>query len=233
MKYLQKIASPFKDLTAGERFLLTGSAAAIILSFLLSGGGSFLETAAALIGSTALVFVSKGYVLGQALTVVFALFYGAVSYGFHYYGEMLTYMCMTAPIAAAAVVSWLRNPYEGTRTVRVARVTKNAVCLLTALSAAVTAAFCFILKALGNANLFFSTLSVFTSFMASGLTFLRSPYYALGYSANDIILIVLWVMASRSDSSYLPMVCCFAVFLVNDLYGFFNWRRLRDIQQKD
>ena len=63
--------------------------------------------------------------------------------------------------------------------------------------------------------------------MASGLTFLRSPYYALGYSANDVVLIVLWVIASRSDSTAIPMVLCFVMFLANDMYGFFNWRRLR------
>ena len=61
----------------------------------------------------------------------------------------------------------------------------------------------------------------------AALTYLRSPYYALGYAANDVVLIVLWVLASVVDISYLSMVVCFIMFLVNDLYGFINWRRMQ------
>lgn len=57
---------------------------------------------------------------------------------------------------------------------------------------AVTAVFYFILAALDTPNLVFSTISVITSFLAAALTMLRSSYYALGYAANDIVLIILW-----------------------------------------
>ena len=90
----------------------------------------------------------------------------------------------------------------------------------------VTVSFYFILGALGNANLPVSTLSVATSFLASALTFLRSPYYAIAYAANDVVLIVLWIAAAMQDISSLPMVACFLAFLLNDLYGFINWRRM-------
>lgn len=98
------------------------------------------------------------------------------------------------------------------------------------LTAAVTAAFYFILKALGTANLLPSTVSVTTSFLAVYLTFRRSPLYALGYAANDVVLIILWLLAARSDKGYLSVVVCFAVFLVNDIYGFLNWRRMEKKQ---
>ena len=93
--------------------------------------------------------------------------------------------------------------------------------------------FYFILKALGNANLLFSTISVTTSFLASYMTFMRSPYYAIGYSANDIVLIILWIMASIENISYLPMIACFVMFLANDLYGFINWRKMEKRQKDD
>ena len=63
-------------------------------------------------GVTALIFVSKGDVFGQVLTIVFSVMYGVISFAFAYYGEMLTYLCMTAPIAVSAVVTWLRHPFE-------------------------------------------------------------------------------------------------------------------------
>lgn len=225
-----KLKNPFKDLTKFELSLWLTSIIVIIVSFAISGGDDILTIIASLIGVTALIFVAKGYVIGQVLTVVFALFYGIISYYFRYYGEMITYLCMTAPIAVMAVVSWLKNPYEGTKEVKVSHVTKKQWIIMTVLAAITTFAFYFILKAMGNANLFFSTISITTSFLASYLTFLRSPYYAIAYSANDMVLIVLWTMATLENMSYLPMILCFVMFLINDLYGFFNWRRMRERQ---
>lgn len=80
--------------------------------------------------------------------------------------------------------------------------------------------------------LLFSTISVTTSFVACYLAFLRSLYYALGYAANDIVLIILWVMATMEEISYLPMVICFVMFFVNDIYGYYNWKRMRRRQEK-
>ena len=98
------------------------------------------------------------------------------------------------------------------------------------LTGAVTLLFYFILRYFHTANLLPSTISVTTSFLAVYLTFRRSPLYALGYAANDVVLIVLWLLAARSDKGYLSVVVCFAAFLANDLYGFINWRRMEKKQ---
>ena len=95
------------------------------------------------------------------------------------------------------------------------------------LCGAVTAAFFFILRAMGTANLVPGTISVATSFLAVALTYLRSPLSALAYAANDAVLIVLWVMAGLSEPSYLSVAVCFGVFLVNDSYTYINWSRLK------
>lgn len=222
--------NPFSDLSRFERGLWMLSVGAISLSFLLSGAGDRMTLTASLIGVTALIFVAKGYVLGQVLTVVFALFYGVVSFWFRYYGEMITYLGMTAPAALCAAAAWLRNPYEGTKEVAVCRLSPRLIRGLAFSTAVVTLLFYYILEALGTANLLFSTISVTTSFAASYLTFFRSPYYALCYAANDVILIVLWILASMEELSYLPMVVCFTMFLANDLYGFYNWNRMQKRQ---
>lgn len=227
-----RLKNPFKDLTKFELSLWLTSIIVIVVSFAVSGGDDVLTIIASLIGVTALIFVAKGYVIGQVLTVVFAMFYGIISYFFRYYGEMITYLCMTAPIAVMAVVSWIRNPYEGTKEVKVNHVTKKQVIIMMLLAGITTFAFYFMLKAMNNANLLFSTISITTSFLASYLTFLRSPYYAVAYSANDVVLIVLWTMATLEDKSYLPMILCFIMFLINDMYGFFNWRRMRIRQEE-
>ncbi|MBQ7922429.1 MAG: nicotinamide mononucleotide transporter [Clostridia bacterium] len=225
-----KILSSFKDLNRSERILWIVSVIVVTLSFLLVPERDYLTLTASLIGVTALIFVAKGYVIGQVLTVVFAVFYGIISFWFRYYGEMITYLCMTSPIAILSVISWYRHPYRDSAEVEVNRVTKKQIVCMWVLAVGVTAVFWFILKAMGNANLLFSTVSVTTSFLASYLTFLRSPGYALAYAANDVVLIILWILAARENVSYLPMTVCFVMFFINDLYGFLNWRKMRNRQ---
>ncbi|MBD5409603.1 MAG: nicotinamide mononucleotide transporter, partial [Treponema sp.] len=74
-----------------------------------------------------------------------------------------------------------------------------------------------------TASVIISTVSVLTSFIAAYLTARRSRFYAIGYGANDIVLILLWSMASYENRTYLPMVICFIAFFVTDMYGFINW----------
>lgn len=232
---MKKYLASFKTLTKFEKGLWLISLAvtllSYVLSYLFSGGGDLLNLIASLIGVTALIFVAKGLVLGQLLTVVFSVFYGIISVLFAYYGEMITYLFMTTPMAIVAAVEWIKNPYKDTLEVKVHKVTKKQLVVMWLLALLVTVLFYFILKALNTANLFFSTFSITTSFIASYLTFLRSPYYAIGYSANDVVLIILWILASVEDISYLPMVACFIMFLFNDVYGFYNWRRMQKRQK--
>jgi len=228
---MNNIKNPFTDLTLFERGLWGISVAVIVLSATIMGGADLFSVTASLIGVTALIFVAKGYVIGQILTVVFAVFYGVISYGQQYYGEMITYLGMSSPMAIAAAVAWLKNPFRGTKEVAVRPMTRMTVVWLFVSTILVTAAFYFILGAMGNASLAVSTLSVTTSFLASALTYLRSPYYALAYAANDVVLIVLWIIAMTKDVSCLSMVLCFVMFLANDLYGFFNWRRMEKTQK--
>ena len=88
------------------------------------------------------------------------------------------------------------------------------------------------LKTFGTANLTASVISVSTSFFAAYLTFRRSPYFALAYGLNDIALIVLWILAVLDDPSYVSVIICFAVFLVNDIHSFVRWKQMEKRQSK-
>ena len=224
-----------KKLTAyfskGELALWGCSTGLIFISFVLFDRGSLLTLAASLIGTTSLIFNAKGNPIGQALMVVFSLLYGVISYSFSYYGEMITYLGMTGPMALFALISWLRNPYNGNHAeVAVNRIGKWEYAGMYVLTVVVTIGFYFILDHFNTANMIPSTLSVTTSFIAVYLTFRRSPYFALAYAANDVVLIVMWALAVVEDISYLSVIICFVMFLVNDLYGFVSWKRMEKRQ---
>ncbi len=216
-----------------EKLLWGASAGFIIVSFCIFDRESYMTLGASLIGVTSLIFNAKGNPFGQALAVAFSLLYGAISYTFAYYGEMITYLGMTMPMALFALIAWMKNPYNGNRAeVKVNAISRREAAWMCAGAAAVTALFYFILAYFDTANLVPSTVSVTTSFLAVYLTFRRSPYFALAYAANDLVLIVLWTLASAHDSRYISVVACFAAFFVNDIYGYINWQRMKVRQAK-
>ncbi len=229
---MKKLQSLYRYFTAAEKLLWCVSTVLIVTAFAVFDRTNYLTLCASLIGVTSLIFSAKGNPIGQALMVLFSLLYGVISYTFSYYGEMITYLGMTMPMAVFALAAWLRHPYQGNRAqVAVGRIGAKEWLFAAILTAAVTVAFYFLLAAFHTANLLPSTLSVSTSFLAVYLTYRRSPCFALAYAANDVVLIVLWLLAAAQHSQYLSVAVCFAAFLANDLYGFISWRRMERQQR--
>lgn len=225
------MSAKLKYFTKAEWTLWGVSVLMIVGTFLLFQQSDYLSLTASLIGVTSLIFNAKGNPLGQVLGIAFSLLYGYISYTFSYYGEMLTYLGMTAPMSLYALGCWLRHPSgAGRAEVKVGSISRREALLALVLSAVVTVVFYFILKAFGTANLLPSTISVTTSFLAVYLTARRSPLFAVAYAANDLVLILLWGLAVLEDPAYLSVVVCFVMFFANDIYGFINWSRMRQRQ---
>lgn len=226
------LSNPFKTLSKAELAIWLISAVMITASYIIPGNTSWANLIAALIGVTALIFIAKGNVFGQFLMVTFCLIYAFIALSFRYYGEMIIYFCMHIPICTVSIVTWLKNPCGDKKSeVKIAHLTTKKIAVMLVLAAIITTAFYFILKALGTANLIPSTISVLTSFMALYLQAARSPMFAIAFLANDLVLIVMWIFAAITDPSYLPMVICFSAFLLNDIYGFYNWTRMKKRQE--
>lgn len=219
--------------TKGEKFLWFSSVTLIVLSFCLFDRTNFLTLVASLIGVTSLIFNAKGNPFGQFLMVIFSLLYGIISFSFSYYGEMITYLGMTMPMAICALISWLKNPYNGNKSeVKVNSISKKETAFMFSLTVIITIIFYYILAYFKTANLLPSTLSVTTSFLAVYLTFRRNHFFALAYATNDIILIILWSLASLTNKQYISVVVCFIAFLANDIYGFLNWQKMKARQNQ-
>ena len=204
----------------------------ITVSFLSFDRTNYLTLCASLIGVTSLIFCAKGNPIGQIFMIIFSLLYGVISYGFSYYGEMITYLGMTMPMAVFSLISWLKNPYKGKKSeVEISKLKNSDKIIISVLTVLVTTLFYFILSYFNTANIIPSTVSVTTSFAAACLTFRRSPYFALVYAMNDVVLIVLWVLASMSELRYISVVVCFVAFFFNDVYCFVNWQKMKRRQK--
>lgn len=223
--------SIFKSFSRFEIALLLSSISLIVFSFLIFDSQNYLSLIASLVGVFSLIFCAKGNPIGEGLMVLFSILYAIISFGYSYYGEMITYLGMTLPMSIFALVSWIKNPYKkGEYEVRVKNLRRVEFYIMIALAILVTAAFYFILKYWNTSNLIVSTFSVTTSFIAAYLCLMRSVYFTVAYAVNDMVLIVLWILATFENISYISVTICFVVFLANDLYGFYNWQKMKNKQ---
>ncbi|MBE7081202.1 MAG: nicotinamide mononucleotide transporter [Clostridiales bacterium] len=221
-----------KYFTKTELAIWIGSIILIVSAFFIFDGKKYLNMIASLVGTTALIFCAKGNPLGQAFMIIFASLYAYISLSFKYYGEMITYLGMSLPMSIVAFISWLKNPSKESKAeVKVNTLSKKEMLFGFIVALVVTVIFYFIMRELGTSNLVISTVSITTSFFAAYLTFRRCEYFALAYALNDIVLIIMWIMATIKNISYISVIICFLVFLVNDTYSYLNWKKMKERQR--
>ena len=217
--------NPIKSLTKKEWCLWLGSLFIVVISNVLTERIDLITIIAACVGITSLIFAAKGNVWAQILMIIFSILYGIISWRFRYWGEMITYLGMTMPMAIWSTITWIRNPAPNGKEVAIQKLKPKHILGIIVSGTVVTWIFYLILNALNTPNIVFSTISITTSFLAATLTMLRSSYYALGYASNDIVLIILWTMASMENPVYIPVVVNFTIFFFNDMYGFLCWKK--------
>ena len=146
--------NPWKELSVKEWWLWSISMLIVTVSNLVGGSFDVLTLAATWVGITSLIFAAKGNVWAQFLMVAFSILYGIISFRFRYWGEMITYLGMTLPMAVWSAVTWLRNPSAGSKSeVAIRKLEKKHFLFLLVLSIVVTGAFYFILRWLETPNI--------------------------------------------------------------------------------
>lgn len=229
-----KIRNPFKGLTKFEWCLWLFSLTAITAAQFGSGSTDYLSYAASLVGVTALIFAARGDPFAIILSICFSVMYATISYFFTYYGEMIINLGLQLPISVASLITWRKNltKKDGVH-VKTGKLTLKKTLIMLALDAIITVLFHFLLKYFNTANLIPSTISVATSFGALFFMALRLPQHALIFILNDVVMIVLWSLALISDISYISLVVCFSIFLLNDTYTFISWLKRQHAESKE
>lgn len=218
-------------LTKFETCLCLVSVLVIVIGFCFAQEKDVLNLVSSLIGVTSLIYIAKGNLFGEILSLIFGILYSFISYQNRLFSELITYGFMYVPLSIATIVTWFRHPYKDEKTVEITKTSLKLFLLIVLLGFIVTIIFYFLLKYLNTPSLYVSTFSILTSFIASALVILRSPYYALAFALNDIVLIILWTISTISNVQNITILLCFVVFFFNDIYGFIAWNKRFKKQQ--
>lgn len=141
---MKKLAKHLHYFSKTELLLWSCSMLFIVGSFLIFDRENYLTLAASVLGGTSLIFNAKGNPIGQLLIILFSVLYGYISFTCAYYGEMITYLGMTAPMALFSLISWLRHPFNGNKAeVTVNRIRAKEIVFMIMLAGVVTFVFYF------------------------------------------------------------------------------------------
>ncbi len=187
----------------------------------------YMNLIGAEIGIVSIFFLAKASLFGIGLSLLFSTFYAITSLNYTYYGEAIIYFAFMIPIGIASGIIWIMNRFKGTTEVSIVSTKKTDFIIGPIASGILTFALFWLLRYLGTQNIITSTISLFTSFLALYFQLKRSKYGEIFFAANDVVLITLWTLATIDNISFMPIVFCFIFLLVNDIYGFFNWSKIK------
>lgn len=177
--------------------------------------------------------MSKGKVESYFVGFIGVFFYAIVSFNQCYYGELLITIFLTLPIIIIGIISWVRNQDKEDNTVIINTLSKKEIVIVLVSQIIMFWLYYYILKIFNTPLLVISTCSIVTSMLASYFEARRSELSLVAYICNDIILISLWITpVMQRDITKIPVLLCPTLLLINDIYGTYNWRRIKNKQAK-
>lgn len=226
------IKNYFKDWTKFELvFLITGLIVSIFSS--VAFGGKIIDTLYTSLYLITALLMSKGKVESYFVGFVSVFFYAIVSYNQGYYGELIITAFLTFPIMIIGIINWLRHQDKEDDVVIISNLSKKEITIAFGLQLILFWAYYFLLKVFNTDLLVISSISVVTSVLASYFEARRSELSLFCYIANDIVIIILWIIPVLSgDTALISVLVGPILLLINDIYGSYNWRKLKKKQKE-
>ena len=222
----------FEDWNKFEKtFLVCGLLVSILSSIIFNG--TIIDTLYTSLYLITALLMSKGKVECYFIGFVSVFFYGIVSYNQGYYGELIITAFLTFPIMIVGIISWLRHQDKEDDTVIISSLSKKEITIVLLSQLLLFWIYYFILKIFNTELLVISTISIVTSVLASYFEARRSELSLFCYIANDLVIIILWIIPIVNGNIELISVLVGPILLlINDIYGSYNWSRIKKWQKE-
>jgi nicotinamide mononucleotide transporter len=219
----------FKDWTLFEKlWLLAFTLINIYLFFAWSD--SLIGLISSISGMLCVVLVAKGKISNYYFGIVQTATYAYIAYGYGLYGEAMLNALFYFPVQFIGIYLWNKNKtvhdVKG-EDVRIKRLTKAGWLYTLLIVLVMTVAYGYFLKYLGGNNVWNDSATNVLSVTAQILMLKRFAEQWLLWISVNVLSILLWVSALISQGGNdLSMLVMWSAFLVNSIYGYFNWRKL-------
>lgn len=188
---------------------------------------SVLAMVAGISGIICNVFITKGKISNYLFGLIFAYSYFYVSLGQNFLGEMNTTLYVYIPAQFIGYFLWKANMQQAGKSeaVIVKSLSVTGWLALTAFVLIGTLLFVQALDAAGGSSTALDGLTTIIVVAAQGLMLLRYREQWLLWIVLNILSIALW---ADNPSMYIM----YSAYLLNSLYGYYNWVKLQKTAQK-
>lgn len=182
---------------------------------------SWLAMISGISGILCVVLVSKGKISNYFFGLIFAYTYFYVAWGSNFLGEMNTVLYVYLPSQFIGYFMWKNHMQNdnGGESVVAKKLTPKGWATLIICTTAGTLLFVEALKAAGGSSTGLDGLTTIITVAAQLLMILRYREQWLLWIALNILSIALW---AETPAMYLM----YGAYLLNSLYGYYNWSKL-------
>ncbi len=222
----------FKNWNLFEKiWLLTFTLINIYLFFAWSD--TWVGLTASLTGMLCVVLTAKGKMSSFYWGLINILTYSYVAYKSAYYGDVMLNMLYFLPMTFVGIYFWsknsIKNKDEKQPVVRSLK-WKDKIMWL-ALALLIVYLFGLFLKFLNGTLPFVDSVTTVFSIFATIMLTKRLTDQWFYWILVDIWSIVMWVYIFLRDGNQISMLVMWSAFLVNALYGYYNWLKMEKNQK--
>jgi nicotinamide mononucleotide transporter len=182
---------------------------------------------ASLAGIWNVVLVAKGKIANYYFGIVAVSTYAFVAFSQQYYGEVMLNMIYFFPMQFIGFYLWRKRKTSKTQdNVKVVYMTNKQRVIWLIITIAATISYGFILKKLGGNLPFFDSASTAMSVIAMVLMVFAFVEQWLLWIVVDIVSIIMWVTVMINGGNDVAVLVMWIAFLVNAVYGLYNWIHL-------
>ena len=172
---------------------------------------------------------ANGNKFGMLIALISSVLYCINCFFFKVYGEILINLLVYWPIYVFSFVSFKKNTNEQNKNDEFLEVKKLSILkiiLLFLLLAVGTVALYFLFTFIGSAFALVNAVSIVSFLISMIIRMFRYIEFWWFDFIGNFFNVILWVLASTTDLSSLPMVLSTVSCIFNGVYGYIIWKKL-------
>lgn len=226
---LDRVTGYFEDWTMFEKsWLVIFSLLNLYLWF--SWNQSVTALVASMTGLWTVVLVAKGKVENYYFGIVNVALYGLLAYQAQFFGEVMLNWAFFLPAQFVGLYIWKNNLNVGNYVKTESLTLRNKVLLGLGALLAIGLYALVLMELKGNLPTLDSTSTVL-SVLAQLLMIKRMTEQWAMWITVDVVSIYMWATTFLATGSGLLMVVMWSAYLVNAVYGWYNWRKMNKTQE--
>ena len=193
---------------------------------------TWIGLTASLTGMLCVVLTAKGKISSFYWGLINILAYSYVAFQSKYYGDVGLNLLYFLPMTFVGIYFWSRNALnmKESKTVIVRSLSWSAKFVWFVCSLITVYLLGLFLKFIGGTLPFVDSTTTIFSIIATILLNKRYTDQWFYWILVDLWSIVMWVFIFLRDGNQVSMLVMWSAFLVNALYGYYNWRKLEKQQ---